>query len=119
MPELTRKCVRDQPETWHVQYAGVRVGVICQRSGAPPSAEQWEWSCGFYPGSNPGDDRYGVARDFAAARTAFEAAWRNYLPKRSEADLQAWRDQQAWTAEKYRRFDHGERMPPDWRPSHG
>jgi len=33
-----------------------------------------------------------------------------------EADFQAWRDQQAWTAEKYRRFDRGERMPPDWRP---
>jgi hypothetical protein len=30
--------------------------------------------------------------------------------------FQAWRDQEAWTAEKYRRFDCGERMPPDWKP---
>jgi hypothetical protein len=26
-----------------------------------------------------------------------------------DADFQAWRDQEAWTAEKYRRFDRGER----------
>jgi hypothetical protein len=29
----------------------------------------------------------------------------------TEADFQAWRDQEAWTAEKYRRFDRRERMP--------
>jgi len=28
----------------------------------------------------------------------------------------AWRDQRDWTAEKYRRFDRHERMPPDWKP---
>jgi hypothetical protein len=28
-----------------------------------------------------------------------------------EADFQAWRDDRDWTAEKYRRFDRGERMP--------
>jgi Ni/Co efflux regulator RcnB len=56
-----------------------------------------------------------AAGTFEQARAEFEAAWRVYLPKRSEADFQAWRDQQAWTAEKYRRFDRGERMPPDWR----
>jgi hypothetical protein len=116
---FTRKRVRDQLETWHVHYAGVRVGVICERSGAPPLADQWEWQCGFYPGSKPADDRYGTARDFEAARTAFEAAWRDYLPKRREADFQAGRHHEASTAEKYRRFDRGERMPPDWRPSHG
>jgi hypothetical protein len=32
------------------------------------------------------------------------------------ADFQAWRDHQ--TAEKYRRLDRGEPMPPNWR-SHG
>jgi hypothetical protein len=36
--------------------------------------------------------------------------------KRTEADFQARRDQEAWTAEKYRRFDRGERMPHDWQP---
>jgi hypothetical protein len=40
MPALTRKRVNDRPVTWHVHYAGVRVGVIVERSGAPPSSDQ-------------------------------------------------------------------------------
>jgi hypothetical protein len=40
------------------------------------------------------------------------AAWCVFLSKRTEADFQAWRDQRDWTAEKYRRFDRGERMQP-------
>jgi hypothetical protein len=71
--------------------------------------EPWEWHCGFYPGSNPGKQRCGHAASFEAARAAFEAAWREYLPKRTDADFQEWRDQEAWTVEKYRRFDRGER----------
>jgi hypothetical protein len=39
-----------------------------------------------------------------------------FSSKRTEADFQAWRDQEAWTAEKYRRFDRGERMPSGWKP---
>jgi hypothetical protein len=116
MSALTRKRVNDRPLTWHVHYAGVRVGVIVERSGAPPSSDQWQSVCGFYRGSNPGDDRHGTAASFEAARAAFEAAWRDYLPKRTEADFKEWRDQEAWTAEKYRRFDRHERMPPDWKP---
>jgi hypothetical protein len=38
MPALTRKRVNDRPITWHVHYAGVRVGVIVERSGVPRSA---------------------------------------------------------------------------------
>src|SRR5450432_2481840 len=34
MPALTRKRVNNRPVTWHVHYAGVRVGVIVERSGA-------------------------------------------------------------------------------------
>ena len=45
---------------------------------------------------------------------AFEAALRTFVVKRTEADFQAWRDQRDWTAEKYRRFDRGERTPADW-----
>jgi hypothetical protein len=37
MPALTRKRVNDRPETWHVRYAGVRVGVIVERSGTTAS----------------------------------------------------------------------------------
>jgi hypothetical protein len=115
MPALTRKRVNDRPKTWHVHYAGVRVGTIVERSGVANAAEPWEWHCGFYPGSNPGEHRYGRAVSFAAARAAFEAAWREYLPSRTPSDFQAWRDQEVWTTEKYRRFDRGERMPHDWR----
>jgi hypothetical protein len=45
----------------------------------------------------------------------FEIAWQAFLSKRTEADFRAWRDQRDWTAEKYRRFDLGERIPPDWK----
>jgi hypothetical protein len=96
MPVLTRKRVNDQPETWHIHYAGVRVGVIVERSGAPPSSDQWQWCCGFYPGGEPGDDRHGTAADF-----------------------EEWRQDAAWHAAKYARWDrkgsHGfQRL---WRPN--
>jgi hypothetical protein len=58
-----------------------------------------------------------VPRRRSKARTDFEAAWRVFLLNRTEADFQAWRRQRDWTAEKYRRFDRGERMPHDWRAS--
>jgi hypothetical protein len=41
-----------------------------------------------------------------------------FSARRTEADYQAWRDQRDWTAEKYRRFDRGERMPLVWRPAY-
>jgi hypothetical protein len=115
MPTLTRKRVNDRPVTWHILYAGVRVGMIVERSGVANTAEPWEWHLGFYPGGPHGGHKYARTESFEAARFAFEAAWRLYLPKCSEAGFQAWRDQEAWTAEKYRRFDRREPMSPDWR----
>jgi hypothetical protein len=53
------------------------VGTIAIRSG-------WGWSCGFYPGSHPGECTNGSA--------ATEAAWRVFLSNRTEADYQEWRD---------------------------
>jgi hypothetical protein len=58
---------------------------------------------------------YGRAYSFATARAALEVVWREYLSRRTPSDFQTWRDQQAWTTEKYRRFDRGEWMPHDWR----
>jgi hypothetical protein len=95
-----------------VNYAGVRVGTISEQSGNPVNTDRWKWHVGFYPG----DHRNGTAASFHAARAAFEAAWLDYLPKRSEADFEEWRDHQAFTAEKYRCFDRGERTSPDWKP---
>jgi hypothetical protein len=105
MPALTRKCVNDRPVTWHAHYAGVRVGMIVERSGVANTAEPWEWHCGFYPGSEPGEQRYGRAASFEAARSAFEAAWRDYLTRRTEADIKEWRQDAAWHAAKYARWD--------------
>jgi hypothetical protein len=89
----------------------VQVGAIAKAVGNPNAVESWRWSCGFYPGSNPGEHRNGSAPSFEAARAAFEAAWRENLPKRTEADIQAWRSAGVDRRQKYRRFARGERMP--------
>jgi hypothetical protein len=112
MPALTRRILNAHPEAWLIHSGDIRVGTISKRAGVPGNVDQWGWSCGFYPGSHPGECTNG-----SASRSDFEEAWRAFLANRTEADFRAWRDQEAWTREKYRRFDRGERMPPDWRPS--
>jgi hypothetical protein len=94
----------------------VRASTIMARVGNPHDTEPWEWHCGFYPRSRPGECTTGTAETFDHARAEFKAACRVFFANRTEADFQVWRDQEPWTAEKYRRFDRGERMPPDWRP---
>jgi hypothetical protein len=117
MPNLTRRRSADaRDECWHVYYGDVHAGTIAIRAGNPPGTDPWQWSCGFYPGCHPGEHTNGTAPTFEKARADFERAWAVFLSKRTADDFQAWRDQQAWTAEKYRRFDRGERMPPDWKP---
>jgi hypothetical protein len=60
--------------------------------------------------SDPGEQRYGTAATFNDARTAFEAAWKDYLPNRTESDFEEWREDAAWHATKYARWDlKGER----------
>ncbi len=116
MPEFTRRrCPEAREECWHVYYDDAHVGSIAIRSGNPESTDPWQWHCGFYPGSRPGECTSGTAVTFGQARAAFESTWRVFLSNRTAADFQAWRNHQAWTAEKYRRFDRGERMPHDWR----
>jgi len=117
MPELTRRRDPHRKDCWLIYFGDVHVGTIARAAGNPNAEPQWKWLCGFYPG--PGDQRGATADTFEAAPTLFEAAWKNYLPRCTEADFAAWRHQQLWTAEKYRRLDRGERMPPDWRPPHG
>jgi hypothetical protein len=118
MPALTRR--RDpnaHQECWRIYDGDVHVGTIAVRSGIPHDQPAWGWQCGYYPGSEPGEYLSGTAAIFDQARADFEAAWRVFSAKRTEADYQAWRDHRDWTAEKYRRFDRGERMPPNWRPA--
>jgi hypothetical protein len=118
MPELTRRRSPDHPrqQCWEIFYGDIHAGTIIERVGNPHDTEPWEWRCGFYPGSRPGECTSGTAETFHDARAEFESAWRVFSSKRTEADFQAWRDQEAWTAEKYRRFDRGERMPSGWKP---
>jgi hypothetical protein len=63
MPALTSRRSKDDPhrETWLIFFGDVSVGVIGRRVGVPKSALQWGWSCGFYPGSDPGEHRGGIA----------------------------------------------------------
>jgi hypothetical protein len=111
MPALTRRRYKERTDCWHVYFGDVHVGTIARRVGIPPDQAAWGWSCGFYPGENPGDRRTGTAATFEHARAAFEMAWREHLPQRREADFQKWRDQRDWTASKYAMWERGELMP--------
>jgi hypothetical protein len=91
----------------------VRVGSIGLRSGNPTSTDPWDWSCGFYPGSKPGDCTSGTATTFWEARKAFEAAWRVFLAKRTEEDFQAWRQDRDQRAEIRAIYARGEKLPSE------
>jgi hypothetical protein len=118
MPALTRRRdPDDHQETWGIHCGDVQAGTIALRSGNPSATDRWQWYCGFYRGSDPGECTSGTAASFWEARTAFEAAWRIFLAKRTDADFQAWRDQRDRTARKYALWDAGERLPtPEWEP---
>src|ERR1700675_913994 len=95
MPELTRRRSTDaREECWHVYYGDVLAGTIAIGSGNPHNEDPWEWHCGFYPDSHPGEHRGEAAATFDEARADFEPAWKVFLAKRTEADFQAWWDQE-------------------------
>ena len=80
-------------------FGNIHCGSISPAVGIP--TERWAWFCGFYPGSNPGEQTHGTADSFDQARADFEKAWQVFTSRRTEADYQAWRDQRDWTARKY------------------
>jgi hypothetical protein len=53
----------------------IHAGTITERVGNPHDTERWEWRCGFYPGSEPGECTSGTAWTFDQARADFEKAW--------------------------------------------
>jgi hypothetical protein len=117
MPELTRRrSEQHREECWHIFFGDVHVGTIAERTGNPHDTDQCEWSCGFYPGSEPGEISSDTAATFEEARADFERAWQVFLSNRTEADFQAWRDQRDWTERKYALWDAGKRLEP---PSYG
>jgi hypothetical protein len=80
MPALTCRRYIERIDCWHVYYGDVCVGTIARRSGCPADVDQWEWGCGFYPGTEPGQGESGTAADFEASRVEFKAAWKRLLP---------------------------------------
>jgi hypothetical protein len=111
MPALSRRRHSERSDCWHVYFCDVQVGTIAARAGVPVDVDQWGRQCGFYPPSHQGRHCDGTAETFEQARAEFEAAWREYLPKYTEADLEEYRRQEAWTAWKYAMHDAGCRMP--------
>jgi hypothetical protein len=118
MPTLTRRRDPTRQETWLIYYGDVHAGTIAQSVGNPGATPQWQWRCGFYPGSRPGECTAGTAASFEQVRATFEAAWRIFLAKRTDADFREWREQQARTDWKYRMWETGCKLPtqmPDGR----
>ena len=112
MPELTRR--RDleaQQETWRVYYGDIRVGTISEHVGNPSETPNWQWACGFYPGSDLSEHASGMAKTFDDARGAFEAAWRAFLAKRTEADFEEYRRDRAFHAWKRAMWAAGLQLP--------
>jgi hypothetical protein len=110
-PALTRRRSLDRPDCWHIYYDDVHAGTIAMRIGNPHDTDQWEWRCGFYPGSHPREIRSGTAATFDEARAEFTSAWPVFLANRSDADFQAWRHQRDQTAWKYSMWERGELLP--------
>jgi hypothetical protein len=101
MPSLSRRRYPERADCWHIHDGDVHVGSISIRAGVPPDGDPWEWRCGFYPGSHPGDHLSGTATTFDQARAGFDTAGKVFLSKRTPADVQSWRDQRDWTERKY------------------
>ena len=74
-------------------------------------ASEWVWRIAMDPGVPPGAGRGGSAESFDQAREKFLPAWLRFAAARKPEDFEAWRDHDRMTAEKYARFDRGERMP--------
>jgi hypothetical protein len=61
MPALTRRRYPERQDYWHVYFGDVHVGTIASRVGQPHDEDPWQWLCGFYPGSDPGEQTTGTA----------------------------------------------------------
>jgi hypothetical protein len=115
MPDLTRRRHPDRSDCWHIYYGDVHAGTIAMRVGNPHDTDPWEWSCGFYPGSCPGEIQSGTSETFDDARAEFANAWKIFFANRTEADFQAWRYQRDSTAWKYAMCDRGCKLPTQLR----
>lgn len=100
---LTRR--RDQTEhleQWSIWDGDVRVGVM-RHVNTIGSETAWQWGC--WGGET------GAAEAFDDARAAFQQAWDRVAPTITEAERDAFRFQEAFTAWKYTMWDAHCRMP--------
>jgi hypothetical protein len=112
MPELTRRRCHKRPDCWHVYYGDVHAGTIAIRVANPNDTDPWEWSCGFYPGCQPGEHTNGTAATFDEARADFERAWAVFLSNRTAWDFEEYREARDRNARKYALWDAGKQLPP-------
>jgi hypothetical protein len=111
MTTLTRRRDPDRPGCWQIHYGDIRVGTITERGNGPRDIVNWDWICGFYLGTEPGQYRSDSAATFEIARIDFEAAWQALPATRIDADFQTWRDAKAFTAWKYAMWEAGAKLP--------
>jgi hypothetical protein len=85
MSQLTRRRDPDvAPRDLAHLLRDLLAGTIAQCVGNPGAAPMWQWRCGFYPGSMPGECTGGTAASFDQARADFEAAWW-HVPREAHA----------------------------------
>lgn len=111
MPSLTcRRSDNPHRKTWHVYYGDVRVGLIGERAGVPVDRDQWQWSCGFYPGLHPSQHRYGTGATFEEARAGFDTDWKALLPEIPDAAFAEYRHDRESRAETAATRARGEKL---------
>ena len=59
-PHLTRRPDPDRAESWLIDCADIHCGSISRAVGLPGAAQRWAWFCGFYPGSNRGEQPHAL-----------------------------------------------------------
>lgn len=94
-----------------MRYGDIDIGQIGQRAGVPTDKPQWRWSIAFYPASHQGIRSDGTAETFDEARAAFQAAWRECLPRCNDAVFAEHRFRRALLKWHRRMWDEGYKLP--------
>ena len=109
MLDLTRRRNPSRANSWLVCYGDLHAGTIGAPSAIRVPRRNGSGYAAFTLAENPCEQRCGQPTRSTGPAPRSRRPGSTYLPRRTEADFQAWRDHQAWTEEKYRRFDRGER----------
>jgi len=104
-PHLTRRADPHRSNSWPIYFGDIHCGSVSHAVGLPGAAQRWAWFCGFYPGSEPGEQAHGTAGCFDQARADFDKAWRVFLSRRTGRDFEEWARP---TRRKYEARDRGQ-----------